>query len=335
MTKKFRIAIDASWLGATGIGRVAAEVLERCPNDWEINEIRRGRRNAAPLTPFDLAAQIQRIDANLFWSPGFMPPARFGKTPVVLTVHDLTHLHYYKLHHRVYYNIFIRPLVKRAASVITVSDFSRQEFISWSGMPQDRVVRIYNGVSKNFDPAGLKLEIGRPYILYVGNRRSYKNVIGLMKAFSMSSLGDRGLVLALSGERDEACQLAEIEFGLEGKVHYFGFIPEEKLPSVYRGAHALAFVSFYEGFGLPILEAMACGIPVLTSSISSMPEIAGGAAYLVDPNSVQSIANGLEAVSLDEELRSHLIANGGQRVSDFSWDQTASQYWDTFSRLLV
>lgn len=332
MTKK--IAIDASWLGPNGIGRVATEVISRMPPDWDILEIRSGKRNASPLTPIDLAKEISRAKVDIFWSPGFMPPIFYGKTPVVLTIHDLTHLHYYKSYHRIYYNYVIKHLVKHADHIITVSDFTRNEFLTWSEMPDETVDRIYNGVSSEFTSIGPVIEIGRPYILYIGNRRTYKNVTGLMKAFAKSDLCSKGFILALSGEPDESCLQIERELGLSGSVHYLGFIPEAQLPSVYRGAHALAFVSLYEGFGLPVLEAMACGVPVLTSTASSLPEISGGSALLVDPKNTEEIATSLQYICLNKELRNQLIAKGLKNASMFSWDITASQYWNTFSKIL-
>ncbi len=331
---KKKIAVDASWFGPTGIGRVADEVLSRHPPDWNIVEIRNGKKNAAPLTPIDLAKEISRIKADIFWSPGFMPPIYYEKTPVVLTVHDLTHLHYYKLHHKLYYNYIIKHLAKKASSVITVSDFSRNEFLSWSGINHEKVHRIHNGVSAEFSSTGPVTDIGYSYILYVGNRRSYKNVIGLIRAFAKSGLSSKGFILALSGGPDESYLQVENELGLSGSIRYLGFIPESQLPSVYRGAHALAFVSLYEGFGLPVLEAMACGVPVLTSTTSSLPEIAGGAALLVDPKNIEEIATGLQSICLNKELRNQLITKGLKNSSIFSWDRTANQYWNTFSKIL-
>ncbi len=332
MTKK--IAIDASWLGPTGIGRVATEVINRAPADWEIIEIRAGKKNADPLTPIDLAKEISRTNSDVFWSPGFMPPAYYGKTPVVLTVHDLTHLHYYKPHHRIYYNHVIRHLIKKASSIITVSEFSKNELLSWSGIDKKKVERIYNGVSPDFTPKGNATDIGRPYILYIGNRRSYKNVVGLIRAFAKSGLNRKGFTLGLSGKPDTSLLNLETELGLSGSIHYFGFIPENELPSVYRGAHALAFVSMYEGFGLPVLEAMACGIPVLTSTSSSLPEIAGGAALLANPNSIDEISSGLQAICLNSAVRNELTVKGLMNANLFSWDETATQYWGTFSSIL-
>lgn len=333
MNEKKKIAVDFSWMGPTGIGRVAAEVLERCPENWQILPIRKARPNASPTTPFDLAKEIRAAKADLFWSPGFMPPAWYGDTPVVLTVHDLTHLHFYKASHRLYYNAIIKPLVRKASALITVSDFSRNELINWSGAKQERVVRIHNGVSSSFRPTGKVRALDKPYVLYVGNRREYKNIPGLMAGFARSGLARHDFVLALSGERDTDCESLERKHGLLGQVRYLGFIAEEALPDIYRNAHAVAFVSRYEGFGLPILEGMASGVPVLTSNASSMPEVAGGAAVLVDPDNTEDISRGLQQICLDEELRTRLITAGQVRAGEFSWEKTAQAYWGVFAEI--
>jgi glycosyltransferase involved in cell wall biosynthesis len=333
MNGKKRIAVDFSWMGPTGIGRVASEIVDRCPENWKIVPIREGRPNAGPGTPIDLAREIRAADADLFWSPGFMPPAWYGRTPVVLTIHDLTHLHFYKAHHRLYYNVIIRPLVRKASALITVSDFSRNELIGWSGAKPERVVRIHNGIGPSFARARQAHALDKPYILYVGNRREYKNISGLMAAFSRSGLAQQGFVLALSGHRDASCESLERQYGLFGHVRYLGFISEETLPDVYRSAHAVAFVSRYEGFGLPILEGMASGVPVLTSNVSSMPEVAGGAAVLVDPDNAEDIARSLKQICLDEELRARLVIAGQVRASAFSWEKTAQAYWQVFNEV--
>jgi len=327
------IAIDYSWLGPTGIGRVATEVINRVPQGWRITGVREGRPNAAPLTPFDLWQTLRGTSASLFWSPGFMPPLANAGIPTVLTVHDLTHLHYYSSAKKAYYNALIKPLLKRASHIVTVSDFTRDELLNWSGLPEDRVTTILNAVSPSFNSSGPVIKLDRPYILYAGNRRSYKNVDRLVKAFAVSKLPEQGYVLGLTGNSSEELNRLTHESGLEKHVHYFGFVPEEELPALYRGAHALAFVSLYEGFGLPILESMASGVPVLTSNISSMPEVAGDAALLIDPHDVASIAAGLVEIAEHKEKREQLISRGFERAARYSWDKTAADYWTLFSRL--
>jgi glycosyltransferase involved in cell wall biosynthesis len=334
MSERRTLAVDVSWLGPTGIGRVAQEVLDRCPVDWQIVPIRQSGRNAAPLTPIDLAVNIRKTAADVFWSPGFMPSLfKSGKTRVVLTVHDLTHLHYYGSLRRAYYNYIIKPLYKRADHIIAVSEFTRHELLAWSGVASSRVSMIHNGVSSMFTRDGAVREVDRPYILYAGNNRPYKNIANLVQAFATSNLPAQGIVLGLTGIRSLAHAQLEAKHKMGNHIKYFGFVPENELPALYRGALGLAFVSLYEGFGLPIIEAMACGVPVITSNVSAMPEIAGGAALLVDPNDIPSMANSLDRLAFDRELRFKLCTLGLSRAQAFSWDTTAEKYWTLFNDL--
>lgn len=330
------ISIDVSWLGNTGIGRVAAEVIERCPSEWSINEIRANLRNASILTPISLGLNMLKYPADLFWSPGFMPPLfNLQGLPWLITIHDLTHLHYYSKFHKIYFNNVIRPLLKNADGIITVSDYTANEIKLWSGIPNNKIHRIYNGVSSNFSINLKESHFSNPYILYIGNRRNYKNIEMLFYAFSESKIALKGYRLALSGNRDEETIQYEKRYGVEGYVIYLGFIDESKLPLVYSNASAVLFISKYEGFGLPIIEAMASGTPVITSNITSMPEIADGAGLTVDPMNVCQISNAIKSVLFDGNIREALIRKGIKRASHFSWEQTAKSYWDLFSMNLV
>ena len=329
-----KIAIDYSWLGPTGIGRVAAEVISRAPASWNIIGIRERRPNAAPFTPFDLWRTLSKTSADVFWSPGFMPPILKGRAPVVLTVHDLTHLHYYGRAKRLYYEALIKPLLHHVDHIVTVTQFTREELLDWSGVDENKVTFIPNAVSRDFTSVGPTCQDGRKFILYAGNRRPYKNVPLLMKAFAASGLAKKGYMLGLTGNRTPEFDQIEHACGLGGDVRYFGFVPDAELPQLYRSAHAVAFVSLYEGFGLPILEAMASGVPTLTSNISSMPEVSGDAALLVDPHSMDAIAAGLTEVSENQSLRDTLVSRGLSRAAEFSWDRTADMYWSLFSRVI-
>lgn len=312
---------------------MAAEVIRRKPGPIEVLGIREGRSNARPYTPLSLSLSIRAAKAGAFWSPGFMPPLTTSGIPSAVTVHDLTHLHFYGAKRRLYYESIMLPLLRRVDVIFTVSDYTKHELQEWSGIPDERIIRIYNGVEPLFNPNGNALDIGRPYILYPGNRRGYKNVANLMAGFARSKLAMAGFMLGLTGMRDEECAKLEAAFEIAGDVHYFGFVPEADLPSLYRGAHAVSFISMYEGFGLPIVEAMGCGTPVLTSLTSSMPEVAGDAAVLVDPRSVDEIGAGLVKVCLDEALRGALRQRGLERAAVFSWDRAATDYWKAITNL--
>lgn len=319
------LLIDNRWFGETGIGRYANEIIKRKPDDCHISHLDRNWKIKNPLTPWLLASTINKSHADLFWSPGFMPPAGC-KTPYVVTVHDLIHLHYGTSLHRLYYNQIIRRLLQNAASVLTVSEFSRAELLQWSGISPCKVVVTHNAVGTDFCNCGVKYNPGFSYILYVGNRRIYKNIDRLIMAFGLGCK-NTDIKLVLSGPEDfELLTLAK-RVGISDKLVFLGKIKEADLSAVYRGALAVAYVSLYEGFGLPTLEAMACGTPVLTSNCTSLPEVVGDAALLVDPLNVEAIADGLRRLAGDESLRERLIQSGLQRAQTFSWDKSAEITW--------
>nr|WP_249116998.1 glycosyltransferase family 1 protein [Ciceribacter sp. L1K23] len=263
---------------------------------------------------------------GVFYSAGFVPPV-FSRLPSVVIVHDLTHRRFYGAAKRAYYDLVYKPLYRRCSAVICVSEFTRQEFLEWSGMPAEKVHLVYNGYESCFDEAGPVHQPGYPYVFYGGNHRSYKNLDRLIKAFAASTLPSRGIKLVLTGKRnDELATLAD-NLSVGSDVVFSGRLPSEEIPSFYRGALAVAYVSLFEGFGLPIVEAYACGVPVLTSNVSAMPEVAGEGALLVNPESVEEIKQGLDRITSDADLRMRLIAGGRRRREDFDWDSSAQRLW--------
>lgn len=329
--RPFTLAVDASWLHEGGIARMGREILARRPAHVRVVEIRADRPNAGVLTPIGLAHAIRATQADAVWSPGFIPPiARPANTPISITVHDLTHLHYYSRRHRLYYDLVVRPLLRNVDRIFTVSDYTRDELLAWAGIPADRVVRIYNGVSDAFHPDrdGVPgLDKTEPYILYVGNRRSYKNIDGLITGFARSSLPAQGYRLWLTGADDGVSSALADQLGIGGRLRYLGHLSDADLARAYRGARLTAFLSLYEGFGLPVVEAMACGCPVLTSDTTSLAEVAGDAALTVDPTSLDAIVRGLNQLASDDTLRGVLRQAGLQRAATFDWDACAAQYW--------
>lgn len=322
-----KLAIDGSWRGTSGIGRFADEIVKRMPAGIDAVEIRRGERNVGAWIPLALRSSLKQIGTPVFWSPGFMPAAPLAGLKQLVTVHDLTHLHYYSRLHRIYYDKVMRRFFKGIDTVFTVSEYSRQEFLAWSGLASDRVITVHHGLDPRYQPVGRAFDLGCPYILYVGNRRSYKNLARLLEAFARSRLPANGIALALSGNADPELAAQAARLNIIDQVRYLGFIEEDALPSVYRGALAVAFTSLYEGFGFPILEGMGCGTPVVTSSMSSMPEIAGGAAVLVDPFDPEAISEALERICFDPALRAGLTERGIARARLFKWDVAATTYW--------
>ena len=177
-----------------------------------------------------------------------------------------------------------------------------------------------------------------PYIFTVGTVQPRKNYVRLIQ--SLAQLRAKGLDIHLviaggKGWLDNPIYAAIAETHMENFVHFIGFAADEDLPALYKNAVCLAFPSLYEGFGLPILEAMACGVPVLTSNISSLPEVAGDAAIMVDPYDLDTITNGLERLVLDTDLRASLIQKGLARAREFTWEKSARQLLGIYQDLLA
>lgn len=322
-----KVLIDSSWDGDTGIGRLYREVMARKPGLVEAVSLSQENNAAGFLAPFHLAQKIKKNEADVFYSPTFIPPL-FSNMPFVFTIHDLMHLFFYSRLHKEYYRWVIGPLAKRAKKIITVSEFSKSLLVEKLGIPADLIRVIYNGVGDNFLNNDREYELDRPYFLYVGNRRNYKNIPAMLEAFSHADI-PKDFIFALSGHPEPEIERQIRQLGIEGRVRFLGMIPEEDLPAVYKGAHATLFVSKMEGFGLPVIESMASGTPVLTSSTSSLPEVAGGAAVCVNPESPKAIQQGIELLVKDENAYVSCIKKGLVRAQDFSWKKTAIQTWDT------
>lgn len=324
-----KLLVDDRWFGATGIGRYANEVLQRTPSGCIVEYLSKKWALNNPVSPLLLGLEINRRKPDLFWTPGFMPPLNCD-SPFIVTVHDLIHLRYGSKLQVIYYHRIIRPLLKRADYVFTVSEYSRRDILEWTGLPPEKVVSIYNAASSGYTDIGAKFTPGYQYLLYVGNKRNHKNLKRLLIAFSEANLSyDLKLVLTGS-ETKELLELA-IKLKISEQVVFLGFVKEEDLPSIYRGAVAVMLVSLYEGFGIPLIEGMACGVPVIASNASALPEISGGAAYLVDPYNVDEISCGIEQIVSDMVLREKLINRGRIRSLEFSWDDSVSKVWKIFT----
>lgn len=316
------------WPEGTGIGLVQSCVTSRVPSDITISDLRVATRIGSPLSPASVAYALSRraVREGVFWNPGFVPPL-WSSLPSVVTVHDLTHLHYYTRYHAAYYNAIMKPLYRRCAAVICVSEFTRNEFLNWSGVSPETVFTVHNGVSETLFAAHADGKQAYPYVLYVGNHRAYKNLERLIRAYSQTSLPASGVHLVLTGDTNSQLQTVATKYKVGSFLHFSGRVDNPSIVKLYRGARILAFVSLYEGFGLPILEAMAAGVPVITSSVSAMPEIAQDAALTVEPTSTAGIAHGLERLNSDEHLRARLIRLGHLNAKRFSWDATAASTW--------
>jgi glycosyltransferase involved in cell wall biosynthesis len=277
--------------------------------------------------------QVECFPNHLLHVPNFiLPPCA---NPTVVTLHDLSHLHYPQFHPReriVYLERYLPQTLQQATRLIAVSEFVRQEIITLLGVAAERIVSVHNGVDPAFRPYSSielapvlsrhGLQAGS-YLLAVATLEPRKNLGRLAEAYGglPATLRQRYplVLVGASGWLTETLerQLAPLE--RSGQLRRLGYVPQEELPLIYSGAHAFAYPSLYEGFGLPVLEAMSCGIPVLTTDRASLPEVAGDAALLVNPEDVDAITAGLERLLTDHEWRTEAIQRGLQQAGRFSW----------------
>lgn len=324
-----RVIVDARWIGNYGIQRYSAEVLKRAPFGVDVIPIRSGPRPSSPLSPFWFAAGISRLGKAVVFSPGYMPPAWCG-SPFVFTMHDLIHTESPTRSaalKRIFYNKIIRPAALRAARILTVSEYSRSRILDWLGIEPSRVMVTGNGVDPFFCPSEEPADATRPYVLYVGGGKPHKNLVRLVQAFSAASIPAE-VSLHLSGPPHEDIVREASRLGISQRIVFTGMLTEAQLRTQYRNALALILPSLNEGFGLPVVEAMACGTPVVASNATALPEVVGSAGLLVDPYDVDSIAAGISRIVADAELRAALRARGLERAALFSWDRTAKRAWD-------
>ena len=286
---------------------------------------------------------LARLQPDVYFSPDSFMPIGSG-IPSVITVHDPAALRYpehVSKANRAYYRKYMPMFTSEASKIITVSEFSKREIIDLLEVPENKVDVIYNGVSPvyrqrpDFDKstAQAKWSGGKPYILYVGAIHPRKNVARLILGYERfrEENPDLDHQLVIGGRL--SWKFADVEQAYEksrfkNSIHFTGFVPEEQLPDLVEGAELLSYLSYYEGFGLPVIEAMASGVPVLTSKDSSMSEISDGAAFLVDPFDIEAIAAGLGEMILNSELRNQCIDRGAEVCLRYSWDETARQTYE-------
>ncbi len=317
------IYADQRWIGHHGIGRFARHVLA----GLDYRPISLSSNPAAPLDSWFLARALSELARNdLFFSPGYNTPL-FCRSPFVFTIHDLSHMYCPGISSppiRLYYATIMKRACRRAARILTVSEFTRTQIVEWSGVSPEKVLNVGCGVDLAYQPEGDSYGLPFPYFLSVSNRRRHKNEFRMVEAFAKASV-DPGIHLVLTGESVPELVGCIEAHQLRSRVDFVGIVPEARLPSLYRGAEALIFPSLYEGFGLPILEALACGTPVVTANTTAMPEVAGDAALLVDPTSVKQISRAMEQVVSDTSLRRQLQEKGLAQAAKFSWEATCSR----------
>lgn len=284
----------------------------------------------SPLDPLRLG-KVRLAPGDWYLSPGYNGPLS-RSCPKIITIHDLNHIDRPEngsFAKTVFYKTILTSVARSSAAILTVSDFSKSRIVEWFDIDESRVFNVGNGVSEVFfdRPVMSGGAVSRPYFICVSNRKGHKNEASLFRAFA-SCKASKEADLYMTGEPDELTTKVINSLRLDGRVRFVGKVSDLELADYYRQSAALLFPSLYEGFGLPILEAFACGVPVVTSNLTSMPEIAGSAALLVDPHDCDDIARGIDLVYFSQELRQNLIDMGRSRAAHFSWDGVAARIKD-------
>ncbi|MGJ3494004.1 Mannosylfructose-phosphate synthase [Piscirickettsia salmonis] len=317
------ILFDSRWVGHHGIGRFAKEVFSRLDMGCDSRQL-----SGSPTSPFDpayLSYVIAKRKPELFFSPGFNPPL-MTKQPFIFTVHDLMHLKMKGeagLLKKQYYEKIVKPAIHRAKRVLTVSDHAKADILEWAALyDESKVIVVGNGVDSSFSPEGECFQANTDYLLYIGNRKVHKNIDVLLEGFARSKVYPNTKLL-LSGKKDTEITDKILRLNIAEHVDFLDFIEEEKLPSIYRGAKALIIPSLYEGFGLPALEAMACGTPVISSNSASLPEVVGDAGLLFDPSSSSELSQHIDNLMASEFLYNQCIQRGLERAKLFTWENVA------------
>jgi len=366
-----RVAIDARKLHDFGIGTYIRNLLRHLARldresefvllvgdgDLEI---------AAPLGPnfravlerspnYSIREQLQipwalhRERPDVFHAPHYVLP--FGvRCRSVVTIHDCIHLMFPQyLPNRMAYayaRMSIWNAARKSSRILTVSEASKRDILHFFDVPPSKIEVVHNAIDERFwnrpDEGDVsrvreRYQLTSRFVLYVGNIKPHKNLVRLIEAFDL--VRKRGIddvkLLIIGDEISKlpALRRAVHSHKLHKEVRFLGYVRDETLAILYRLASAFAFPSLYEGFGLPALEAMASGTPVVTSNVSSLPEVAGGAAVLVDPYNVEAIADGLLQVLSDPALAADLSRRGLIRARDFSWERSVARTHEIYRQV--
>ncbi len=286
-----------------------------------------------------------RVD--IFHAPNFLlPPTRHART--LLTIHDLAFLvrpQYAYPPLRDFLEKAVPRSVARAHHILADSEASRQDAIRLFGLAPDRVTVVGAGVEPRFrplppsavEPVRRRYGLDGPFVLSVSTLEPRKNFDGLVRAFAQARrAGGFPHHLVIAGGKGwlyEPIFEAVEELGVGDVVHFLGFVPDEDLPALYNAADLFAFPSHYEGFGLPVLEALACSTPILCTDTSSLPEITGDAAYLIPTDDQDALTEGLIQLLGDEALRQTLAQRGPARAASFTWHAAAQRLWEVYRRV--
>jgi glycosyltransferase involved in cell wall biosynthesis len=366
-----RVAIDARKLHDFGIGTYIRNLLRHLArldhnteyvllcqqNDLGVAE-QLGENFRTVLEPspnYSIKEQVHvpmvlnREHPDVYHAPHYvLPPAIRCRS--VVTIHDCIHLMFpqYLPNRAAYFyaKAAMWMAAHRSDCILTVSEASKRDILHFFNVPPEKIMVVYNAIDERFwreppaeDVARVRerYQLDHGFVLYAGNIKPHKNLVRLIEAFDeLRHTGFEDLKLLIIGDeisRLPALRRAVHKYKLHKHVRFLGFVPDDTLAILYRLAAVFVFPSLYEGFGLPPLEAMACGTPVVTSNVSSLPEITGDAAVLVDPYEVSSIVEGVRRVLTDPALAADLRRKGVIRAREFSWERSVARTRELYGQV--
>ena len=361
------VAIDARWL-VGGIGTYTENLLVglgQSANGLEFHAIARGA-DAARVK--ELCSHVRVLDVPIYTvrEQFLIPRAATGcdllhvphfnvpllhRGALVVSIMDVIHLRAPEYRHTLNSFLYARPMLnaaaRKAAHIVTVSNYSKTQIMETLGTPASKISVIHCGVSaqfhghgdnQKFQNAAQILGINRPFLLYVGNLKPHKNVSTLLRAYAQLRHAKRiahSLLIVGDDARWKRSLVEEsLRLGIRDSTVFVPFVSAELLPRLYAAADVFVMPSTVEGFGLPVLEAMACGTPVVCSNAASLPEVAGDAALYFDPASPEELAAQIDRLVHSEDLRASLREKGLQRAKQFTWQEFTRKHMDLYYRLL-
>ncbi len=289
---------------------------------------------------------LRKYKIDLFLSPdSYMSLST--KVPTCLVIHDLAFEHYpdhFVISHRLYWRHYSPLFAKKAKRIATVSTFSKNDIIKSYGISPDKIDVVYNGAHDEYKPLDFaereavkkQYADGCEYFVFAGALHPRKNIVNLLKAFILFKKRQHtNMKLVIAGRpawKYEEVEQMRAEMPFKEDVKWVGYMNVDALSKLIGGAYTLVYASLFEGFGIPILEALQCDVPAIVSDTSSMPEVAGDAALLVNPSDPEDIADKMHQIYKDEALRAKLIINARKQIKKFDWNNSAKKLWDTMMK---
>ena len=341
---KKKLTIDFRMHNASGIGRYIRNLVPFLVDEFDITLL--GKKEE--LQNYSFVNKVKIIESNsniysikeqielfkkipqsdIFWSPHYnIPILPIKAKKRIVTIHDVYHLAFYdnlSLSQKIYSKFMINQAVKKSDIVLTVSNFSKKEIIKYTNTNKNIEI-IYNGIEKDWISNDIYPK--ENYILYVGNVKPHKNLVRALKAFLL--LKNKNIKFKIVGKKEgfitADTQIDKIAKELGNRVEFTGYVSDDELKKLYQKAKFFLFPSLYEGFGIPPLEAQACGTPVIVSNVASLPEVCQDSTLYCNPYDIYDIKNKMEQLINNETLQEELVQKGFENIKRFSWEKSANK----------